>query len=123
MKSTGRSSDEWGRPSDSDVVASRPRSLRRELPAAPLVAPTMVSESSNARYPSTYEGDASERKNNSDFEERVLTEEIETPDKIEGSHWTTVVRRRARESFEKRYRIRTLLLLSRLRLLIRPLPA
>ena len=64
----------------------------------------MVAEHTNTQNPPPYEGDASERRSMSDYKERVLTEELETPDKVEDSHWTTVVHRCAWESFEKSLR-------------------
>ena len=63
----------------------------------------MVPECLNMQNPPPYEGDASERRSTSDFKEQVLTEEVETLDKVEDSHWMTVVRRHACESFEKGY--------------------
>ena len=86
----------------SEVVTPRTPSPRREPPAAPLVIATMVPEHPNMQNPPPYEGDASKR-STSDYEEQVLTEEVKTPDKVEDSHWMTMVRRHAHESLEKRY--------------------
>ena len=85
----------------SDVVALMPPSPCKEKLAAPLVVPAMGAEHTNMQKPPPYEGDASERRSTSDYGEWVLTEELETPDKVEDSHWTTVVHRCAQESFEK----------------------
>ena len=88
----------------SDAVASRPPSPCKERPAAPLVVRTMVAEHTNTQNPPPHEGDASKRRSMSDYKEQVLTEELETLDKVEDSHWTTVVHRCAWEYFEKSFR-------------------
>ena len=51
--------------------------------------------------PPPYKGDASEKGSISDYEERVSMENVEMPDRVEDSHWTTVVRRHVQESFER----------------------
>ena len=84
-------------------MTPRTPSPHRELPGAPLVIATMVPEHLNMQNALTYEGDASERRSTSDYKEQVLTEEVETPDKVEDSHWMTVVHRHVHESFEKGY--------------------
>jgi hypothetical protein len=80
----------------SDAVASRPPSPRRERPVQSSESPERDPDSIRApdrSYDGSYVNNSS---NDKDVEGNDPNKEIETPDRVEYSNWTTVKRRRAR---------------------------
>ena len=77
----------------SEVVASRSPSPRRERLAQPQES---TAKNAGAKLPARLDEEKSSHGDDSEREGNSLNREVETPDRVEYSNWTTVKRRRAR---------------------------